>query len=150
MWATWGYWPQSLCLPGRTFIFQIAFGSREPFQSTLCPRTYLLPSLLSIPPSIHHGHCEDAPLFYPPSEGPPLVTDPQRPLCPFACARRNTFHAETVRLPFALIFNIPHFSSGRVIISFLLFCHRLIYMHNIKVPLFPRYDMPEKHDLARK
>ena len=32
----------------------------------------------------------------------------------------------------------------------LLFGHRLIYMHNIKVPLFPRYDMPEKHDLARK
>jgi abhydrolase domain-containing protein 12 len=23
-------------------------------------------------------------------------------------------------------------------------------MHNVKVPLFPRYDMPEKHDLARQ
>jgi len=25
---------------------------------------------------------------------------------------------------------------------------QLIYMHNVKVPLFPRYDLPEKHDLA--
>ena len=36
------------------------------------------------------------------------------------------------------------------LISLFLPRHRLIYMHNIKLPLFPRYDMPEKHDLARK
>jgi hypothetical protein len=42
-----------------------------------------------------------------------------------------------------------HFLFGRVTISFLL-STRLIYMHNLKIPLFPRYDMPERHDLARK
>lgn len=63
-----------------------------------------------IPPFIHHGYGEDVPLFYPPPKGPLLVTNPWWPLCPFACARRNTFHAETVRLPFPFIFSISSFS----------------------------------------
>src|SRR6266852_2719553 len=46
---------------------------------------------------------------------------------------------------YVAIFNIPHRSCDHIF-----FGSRLIYMHNVKVPLFPRYDIPEKHDLARK
>ncbi|SRR6266851_1684311 len=27
---------------------------------------------------------------------------------------------------------------------------RLLFMHNLKLPLFSQYDMPERYDLARK
>lgn len=29
------------------------------------------------------------------------------------------------------------------------FCLRLLFMHNLRRPFFPQYDMPEKYDLAR-
>jgi len=41
-------------------------------------------------------------------------------------------------------------SSGRVITLALHSGPRLIYMNNLKVQPFIRYDMPEKYDLARK
>jgi hypothetical protein len=46
-----------------------------------------------------------------------------------------------------------HFDSrvcGRVTTLSPFLGYRLIYMHNIKVQPFVRYDMPEKYDLARK
>jgi len=89
---------------GHKFIFQIVYRSREPFPSTYA---HARSSSLSPPPFIrllaHHGYYEEAPLFYFSPENPPILSDSWRRLCPFACARRNTFHAETVRLPFALL-----------------------------------------------
>jgi hypothetical protein len=42
----------------------------------------------------------------------------------------------------SLILSCDHFTGA--------FGDRLIYVHNLKIPLAPQYDMPEKYDLARK
>ena len=78
------------------------------------------------------------------AEGRPVLSNPRRHLCLSGCTRNDTPRTTKVSCLFPLISFRVASPVGRVT------TFSLIYVHNLRLPLFAQYDMPEKYDLARE
>lgn len=94
--------------------------------------------------SFHHYDDQGSPRYLFPTEGPPVLSNPRRHLCLSGRTRNDTSGAKKVSCMFPLIPLRVALTAGRVTFF------SLLYVHNLRVPLFAQYDMPEKYDLARE
>jgi len=93
--------------------------------------------------SLHYGD-PGFPRYLFPAESPPVLSNPRWHLCLSGRTRDDTFRAEKVSWILPLVSFGGLSTAGRVT------TFSLLYMHNLRLPLFAQYDMPEKYDLARE